>query len=231
MLKRLTFTARNPSVPPREFGLRWQSDAHQMLERLPRPRAPPVGALPGPPRTDRPTRRRGHRVVRGRPGNGWLRRLAGCPAQNGWGDAAATPALSMVVEERPVHGDPWLRQRWNDPRPPPAPLLIGCIEAAEAFSRQEFRDYWWERHRPLADRLVPSELRPVAYVHDYVRPGEPGPWAGIGELYERSLDVAARRGAWFESEDAAALVQDERRFFLPTTRRVLVTDQIVIKSG
>jgi hypothetical protein len=78
--------------------------------------------------------------------------------------------------------------------------------------------------------MVPSHLEPVAYVHNYVEADEPGRWAGIGEMYERSLDTARARGAWFESEEALPLVADEQRFLVRDTRQLMVTDQYVIKA-
>jgi hypothetical protein len=102
------------------------------------------------------------------------------------------------------------------------------IEPAPGLSRQAFRDYWWDRHRPLANQMVPSHLEPVAYVHNYVCSDEPGRWAGIGEMYERSLDTARGRGAWFEGEEALPLVADEERFLVRDTRELLVTNQYVI---
>ena len=75
---------------------------------------------------------------------------------------------------------------------------------------------------------MPAPLEPIAYVHDYVLPGEPGRWAGIGEMYERSLDVARERGAWFASEAALPLLADEERFLVRGTRHVLITDHEII---
>ena len=100
------------------------------------------------------------------------------------------------------------------------------------MSREEFRDYWWTRHRPLANQLVPPALQPAAYVHDYLLPGEPTGWAGIGEMYEASLDVARQRGAWFESSAASALLADEDRFLVRSTRQLVVTEQhLIINEG
>ena len=79
--------------------------------------------------------------------------------------------------------------------------------------------------------MVPSHLEPVAYVHNYVEPDEPGRWAGIGEMYERSLDTARGRGAWFDSEEALPLMADEQRFLVRDTRQLMVTDQYVIKGA
>jgi hypothetical protein len=136
----------------------------------------------------------------------------------------------LVVEERTVFGDSWLDARWTHPDAAPALLLIGMIEPARGLSRQAFRDYWWDCHRPLANQMVPSHLEPVAYVHNYVGPDEPGPWAGIGEMYEHSMDTARGRGAWFESEAARPLVADEQRFLVRDTRQLLVTEQHVLKA-
>jgi hypothetical protein len=134
----------------------------------------------------------------------------------------------LLVEERTVSGESWLEARRADVNAGATLLLIGMIEPARGLSRRAFRDYWWDRHRPLANQMVPSHLEPVAYVHNYVLPGEPGQWAGIGELYERSLDTARRRGAWFESEEALPLVADEERFLVRDTRLLLATDQYLI---
>ena len=135
---------------------------------------------------------------------------------------------SVCVEERTALGSGWLNERWRDSGGPPRLLLLGFIEAAEALTQEQFRDYWWDQHRPFANRLVPADLEPLAYVHDYVLPHEPGRWAGIGEMYERSLGVARERGAWFGRDEALPLVADEERFLVRDTRQVLVTDQEVI---
>ena len=138
----------------------------------------------------------------------------------------------MRVEERTVFGDAWLQERWRQHPGTPQLLLIGLIEAADGMTREEFRDYWWTQHRPLANQLVPPALQPVAYVHDYLLPGEATEWAGIGEMYDTSLDVARQRGAWFDSPAATALLADEDRFLVRTTRQLLVTEQhLIINEG
>ena len=100
------------------------------------------------------------------------------------------------------------------------------------MTRADFRDYWWSNHRPLANQLVPTALEPVAYVHDYLLPDEATRWAGVGEMYEASLDIARQRGAWFNSDAASALIADEDRFLVRTTRQLLITDQhLIINEG
>jgi hypothetical protein len=135
---------------------------------------------------------------------------------------------TIIVEERVARGADWLAGRWSARRSEQCPLLIGLIGRAAHLSREEFGQYWWNRHRPLADSLVPLELNPVAYVHNYVRTDQHSAWDGIGELYEASLRVARSRGEWFESEAAAALLADEERFMDRGSRQVLVTDQEIL---
>ena len=132
------------------------------------------------------------------------------------------------MEARSAIGDDWLVHRWVTAADEPTLLLIGLIQRAPHLSRDSFASYWWSSHRPLANRLVPAELNPHAYVHNYVLADQPSPWDGIGELYEQSLHVASQRGEWFESEAAAPLTQDEERFMISSTRQVLVTDHRIL---
>jgi len=141
------------------------------------------------------------------------------------------PRVTVTVEERTVSGLDWLQNRWREGGEMGV-VLIGLIEAADGLTRPAFRDYWWDQHRPLANRLVPDTLAPIAYVHDYVlddrASGEGFTWAGIGEMYERSLGTARQRGEWFESDAAKPVIADEERFLVRASRQVLVTDGEVL---
>jgi hypothetical protein len=141
------------------------------------------------------------------------------------------PGVRVTVEERTVSGGDWLEERWRQGGEI-GKVLIGLIEAADGFTREDFRDYWWDQHRPLANSLVPEALGPVAYVHDYVLDTnvvvQGFNWAGIGEMYEQSLATARERGEWFESDAARPLALDEERFMVRATRQVLVTDASVL---
>jgi hypothetical protein len=151
----------------------------------------------------------------------WYADLADMREERGAGE-------TIIVEERVARGADWLADRWGVRRAEQCPLLVGLIRRGAHLSREAFGQYWWNRHRPLADSLVPLELNPVAYVHNYVRADQHSAWDGIGELYEASLRVARNRGEWFESEAAAALLADEERFMDRASRQVLVTDQQIL---
>jgi EthD domain len=141
-----------------------------------------------------------------------------------------TATLNVLVEERCVFGPEGLDALWHLQHGANALLLIGLLQKASQLSRVEFRDYWWQQHRPLANRLMPPELQPPVYVHNYVLSNEHPEWDGIGELYESSLDNARQRNHWMTSEAAAALITDETRFLNRATRAVLVTDFEVLTN-
>jgi hypothetical protein len=231
MVKRLSFVRRAPDVPAEEFGRRWRQQAEETVASAPAAIAPNRLAHC----VVRPARRR---AVYDGVAIAWFEEGAQVGRYDDWVSKQRNPSAldetataNVLVDERTVSGEAWLDKRWSDSEPAPALLLIGFIEAAEGLSRQDFRDYWWNQHRPLANQMVPDELEPVAYVHNYLLPGEPTPWSGIGELYEQSLDVARQRGQWMTSEAARPLVADEDRFLCRATRQVLVTDQELISQA
>jgi hypothetical protein len=227
-MKTVTFVARSASVNLSEFGRLWRRQADERLAAL------PADAMPV---------RLVHYVARPRRSSvccdgvavAWfddvqeaIRHQQWDADRSGSGPSVAISQSSFVVEERIVSGGDWLDDRWSRPDPEPTAALIGCIQAVPGLTRGQFRDYWWDQHRPLADRLIPDDVGTTAYVHNYVLDESASRWAGIGEMYERSMDTARRRGDWFASEAARPLLADEDRFLVRATRQVLVTDQEVV---
>lgn len=225
MLKQMRFVRRAAGIDAAGFAAAWRSLARAQW------RDAPPGARP---------RRLEHCVVReGRAPAPWhgvaLAWFDDEAARRDYADSLragemagrsaevldAATAASVLVEERCVFGADWLAARRAAEAS--TPLLLGCIARAPRLDRTGFRDYWWDRHRVLANALVPPPLQPPAYVHDYVLPAEDCAWDGFGELYESDMDHARRRGQWFESAAAAPLLADEDRFMLRGTRQILVT--------
>jgi hypothetical protein len=223
MVKQVSFVRRAADVDPASFPAVWAAEAEHRLESL----AP--GARPS---------RLIHYVVRDRRGDAphhgvamsWFadRQALATSAGSSAGDRASSitvqSAAPVLVEERCVQGGDWLDEH-SGHGDGPALVLVGLIQRAPHLSRPAFAEHWWSRHRPLVDALVPAEVQPLAYVHNYVLPGEPGEWDGIGEIYESSLDVPRRRGEWLEKPE---IVADEQRFLVRSTRTVLVTDRWVV---
>lgn len=79
--------------------------------------------------------------------------------------------------------------------------------------------------------MLPPEVQPPIYVHDYVLPGERCAFDGVGEFYDDSVDVARRRTRWTEEDHAAPIVEDEERFLIRDTRFALVTDAAVVVAA
>jgi hypothetical protein len=233
VIKRITFVRQAPDDDGADFRTGWRQDTKNRLAAM------PANARP---------RRVDHCVVRGGRKDAWCDGVmlewfdttAAVDANREWCDAARAmhgspsddgPPQSVVVDERCVFGDQWLRQSAAAGGIGGVPLLIGFIQRIEQSTRPEFRDYWWTRHRPLANRLVPPELQPLAYVHNYVVEPTSFRFDGIGEMYERSLDTARARGAWFDSAAAAPLIADEEQFLRRDTREVLVTDHEIVANA
>jgi hypothetical protein len=137
----------------------------------------------------------------------------------------------ILVEERPVRGQDWLDARWHDAGSARSLVLLVLLERVPALTRAEFRDYWWDHHRPFTDEVIPLAIQPRAYVHNYPLADQASPWDGIGEMYEDSLDVPRDRSRWLETPEAVAVVADEGRFIDRPTRCVLVADHEVVVAG
>jgi hypothetical protein len=135
------------------------------------------------------------------------------------------------VEERVVAGEELLARWWADPERGSRLLVLGIIQRRPALSREQFRDYWWDQHRPLANRVLPDGVLPPIYVHNYALPGEPCPWDGVGEFYDTSVDGARRRAQMADTGAAAEIVADEEQFLVPDTRYGLVTDAEIVLPG
>jgi hypothetical protein len=231
VIKRLTFLRRAPDQNAEEFASRWRASSLNNLEALTSLERP-IRLVHCVSRVSAPESSWDGVEI------SWHSPQASETDLEVWSGAGSSGDIFLggsrtivTVEERTVSGAEWLADRWRQGGEMGA-VLIGLVEAANGFTYHDFRDYWWDRHRPFANDLVPDELAPVAYVHDYVVEdsvaGGEFTWAGIGEMYERSLNTARLRGQWFESDAAKPLIADEERFLVRATRQVLVTSGEVL---
>jgi hypothetical protein len=231
MIKRLTFVRRADSVEPGGFAERWRAAA-LTVDRS----APPsarhsrlVHCVVRPGRTDRPY----HGVA-----IEWFAdeaALTACDATESAAldtlDPVIDPAttLSVRVTSRTVLGDDELERWWSAGGT--RFVILGIVQRAPRLTREQFAAYWWNEHRPLANRLLPPEVQPDVYVHDYVLPGETAAFDGIGEFYDPSIDRTRERTRWAERPGAPATQQiaaDEERFLIRDTRWSLLTDATVM---
>jgi uncharacterized protein (TIGR02118 family) len=105
--------------------------------------------------------------------------------------------------------------------------VVTCLKRKAGMSVEEFQTYWRERHPAVVVRLpgvrryVQSHTRLAGY-----RKGEPI-YDGIAEVwFDDSQAMHALRG----TDELAAVEADEPRFMDSSTKRVILTDEHVIKS-
>jgi hypothetical protein len=225
VIKQLSFVRRAAGVDEAAFGQSWREHVLQLHGAMPPARRP---------------WRVEHGLIRGRRESdrwhgiafGWFEDET---ALRAWSERDAIEGLidpasmrRVRVEERCAFGQRWMGERRSSNSSSPVLLLLGFIQRSSALDRIGFRDYWWSRHRPFANTVIPPQLQPTAYVHDYVQPGEDFAWDGIGEMYETDAANARARGAWFDSAAAAPLADDELQFMRRDTRNVVVTTHEIV---
>lgn len=105
--------------------------------------------------------------------------------------------------------------------------VVTCLKRKAGMSVEEFQAYWRERHPAVVVRLpgvrryVQSHTRPAGY-----RKGEPI-YDGIAEVwFDDPQAMRALRG----TDELAAVEADEPRFMDCSTKRVILTDEYVIKD-
>lgn len=226
VIKRLTFVRRADGVEPDEFGQRWSAaPGGAGCSRL-------VHCVVRPGRTDRPY----HGVAME-----WFDGEAALAAYDAAesaarntidpGDVVVDPAsiLGVRVDSRTVLGADELERWWSSGGT--RFVVLGVVQRAAQITREQFAAYWWDEHRPLANRLLPPEVQPDVYVHDYVLPGETVAFDGVGEFYDPSIDRTRKRTQWAERPGATEtqeIAADEERFLVRDTRWALLADATVI---
>ena len=101
--------------------------------------------------------------------------------------------------------------------------LVFCLRRQAHLSREEFQQYWRERHAPLVrEAAAVLGVRRYIQVHTLTSPvneglrrgrGGPEEYDGGAQLWFESLDTLAASGATPEGRAAGRrLLEDERRF-------------------
>lgn len=106
--------------------------------------------------------------------------------------------------------------------------LIAGVKRRSGLTLQEFRQYWYERHVPLALKVLPEAPYVKRYIHNYGLAleglGEPA-LDGIGELCFDDLEAFRKSTEWFLGEGGKVLRDDEDNFVDPTTRVAVLVQQ------
>jgi hypothetical protein len=232
MIKTFELVRRDPGVDQDRFVEAWESFDRDALAAA--PSAPHrVVHCAAVPRGHRPARYDAVRVM-------WHEDaahrdaftaflLADAGRRRAWETLVQPDAMvTMSTDERVARDAAWLSRRWTERATDTVFMMIGFIERKHPMTRAEFRDYWWDVHRPIANRVLPREAQGSAYVQNTATPESTAPWDGVGELYLDSLDQITPRAAFFETAAARELLADEGLLLERATRLLLVTDHRVV---
>ena len=116
----------------------------------------------------------------------------------------------------------------DEGRPDGIETLIAGVKRKSGLTLEDFKNYWYERHAPLALKILPKAPNVQGYVHNYVLAmeglGEPA-LDGIGEIWFRDLDAFSESTQWFMGDGGQPLREDEENFVDAGTRVAVVVKE------
>jgi uncharacterized protein (TIGR02118 family) len=129
-------------------------------------------------------------------------------------------AVVVMVEERVIiPGD--------DAREDGIKLIAG-VKRKNGLTLDDFKNYWYEKHAPLALKVLPNAPNVQRYVHNYGLAmeglGEPA-FDGIGELCFEDLNAFLESTQWFLGDGGKPLRDDEENFVDHSTRVALIVKE------
>ena len=106
--------------------------------------------------------------------------------------------------------------------------VIAMMKRAPGVSPAEFKRYWGEDHAQLGFDVLPDDIRIRGYVQNYTVRNEGDPEPEFDGLVEFCLDdtqAFQRWLAWFMSDGAKPMRDDEKNFMDSSTVKVLVDEE------
>jgi uncharacterized protein (TIGR02118 family) len=106
--------------------------------------------------------------------------------------------------------------------------LIAGVRRKSGLTLEEFKQYWYEKHVPLALKVLPGTPYVKRYVHNYGLVleglGEPA-LDGIGELFFDDLEAFQKSTEWFLGDGGKPLRDDEENFVDHSSRVAVIVQQ------
>jgi len=110
--------------------------------------------------------------------------------------------------------------------------IIAMMKRKPGITPDEFARHWYEKHAPLGFEVLPDDIRIRGYIQNYTirKDGDPEPLHdGVVEFYLDDDAALQRWFAWFMSEGAKRMRDDEQNFMDSSSVRMLVCrEQIVV---
>ena len=111
--------------------------------------------------------------------------------------------------------------------------VIGMVKRKSGITLEEFSRYWYEKHVPFGQTVIPESLMHKRYIQNHAVKlpggGEP-PYDGVAEIYFVDLAALQRWNKWYFSDDAKPLREDEENFMDRDKTVVVVTDERVVRG-
>lgn len=113
--------------------------------------------------------------------------------------------------------------------------MIAMVKKKEGLTVEEFAQYWYQKHAPLALKIAPQSVTAgwKKYLQNYAVSfnGEShAPYDGVAELYFSDLPAFRKWNDWYFSEDGKALRDDEYNFMDPSQTVVIIAEEKVVLS-
>lgn len=112
--------------------------------------------------------------------------------------------------------------------------VIGLLKRRADLTHEEFSDYWFNKHQPLGERIVPKSALSVGYVQNHaVSLGKGGEalFDAVAELVFEDRAGLQRWIEWYNSDAGKELRDDELNFMDVSQRVLIVTDERVIRDS
>jgi uncharacterized protein (TIGR02118 family) len=109
--------------------------------------------------------------------------------------------------------------------------VIAMMKRKPGITPEEFARYWYEEHAPLGFELLPDDIHVRGYVQNYTvrSPGDSEPeFDGLVEFALDDMAAFQRWLAFFMSDSAKPMRDDEKNFMDPDTIKVLVMQERVV---
>ena len=112
--------------------------------------------------------------------------------------------------------------------------VIGLLKRRADLTHEEFSDYWFNKHQPLGERIVPKSALSVGYVQNHavsIGKGGEAPFDAVAELVFEDRAGLQRWIEWYNSDAGKELRDDELNFMDVSQRVLIVTDERVIRDS
>lgn len=111
--------------------------------------------------------------------------------------------------------------------------MIAMVKKKEGLTIEEFAQYWYHKHAPLARNLVPESVAAGwrKYLQNYAVSlnGEThAPYDGVAELYFADMTAFWRWNDWYFSDDGKVLRDDEDNFMNRSQTVVIIAEEKVV---